>query len=175
MCSFLSLLCILQTQRCMSLNKQTKCAEAFEVGAFGRTQQECWWSPWKWLRWERPERWLDHTGLYSYAGNFILGETPSNGVNGSNFCTQRTALTSYTQDELFKGEPMWVAHGAEAPAIAQATVWTPATEVGGAGNTASSFSGALLMGNGVETNLGIGLWEADRGCHLLRRGRRQNE
>lgn len=45
----------------------------------------------------------------------------------------------------------------EAPAITQAMAWTPATEVGGAGNRATSFPGALLMGNRVGTNLGLGL------------------
>lgn len=38
-------------------------------------------------------------------GNFILGETPSKGVNGSDFCPQRTALTATHRTSCLKVSP----------------------------------------------------------------------
>lgn len=131
------------------LMEPTKVVKIREVARPHRTLQLCWEFYFRWDAKQRSKRvW---------------------------FLSAKDGSDSYTQKEVFKGEPTWVAHGSEAPAITQATAWTPATEVGGVGNRATSFPGALLMGNGVGTNLGLGLWVVDRGCHLFRGRRRQKE
>lgn len=79
------------------VTKQTnkKCGGLGAKSVCAYTARTRWWSPRKQLRWERAEeRWLDHTGLDSYGGNFIFRETPSQGIKGSDFCSQRIALTA---------------------------------------------------------------------------------
>lgn len=39
--------------------------------------------------------------------------------------------------------------------ITQATAWRQVTEVGGVGNAATDFTGALLLGNGVVEKVAI--------------------